>query len=452
MEEKNIIAIEIGSSCIKGAIGTYNSSGILTVQAVEEEQIADWDWVRYGAVINVEEVATLVTRIIRKIENRLSPRKVTTVYVGIGGRSFRSFSREIDQNYVEDVEFTEESISRLINEASQIPLADGEVLKVIPRQFVIDKTIVSQPKGTVGRSIHLSANVITCRQQCKRNLNRLFAEKLKMNVGGYHVRHTAIGEVVLTSDEKRLGCMLIDLGAETTAVSIYKNGNLQYMATIPLGSRNISRDITHLNYLPEKAEELKIAVGNASGVLSTNIGADSVDYTAVNNYVRDRAGEIIANIRQQLKYAQYLASDLSAGIIIVGRGSKLAGFNDRLANLTSMKIRTGSINIPQLRITDSRISPTDACDVLSVLYMAAISDAVECLTHYVPEQPQPEVDNEPDFEEKTSPEEEIEIKQPEKPKKAKGSGWISSKLGNLKKMVIDSMSDPEEDEDMKDDE
>ena len=51
MEEKNIVAIEIGSSKVKGALGQVSDKGIITVQAVEEEPFLEW--VRYGEVSNV---------------------------------------------------------------------------------------------------------------------------------------------------------------------------------------------------------------------------------------------------------------------------------------------------------------------------------------------------------------------------------------------------------------
>ena len=41
MEQKYIVAIEIGSSKIKGAIGSIDETGTLTVLAVEEEKVLD---------------------------------------------------------------------------------------------------------------------------------------------------------------------------------------------------------------------------------------------------------------------------------------------------------------------------------------------------------------------------------------------------------------------------
>lgn len=83
-------------------------------------------------------------------------------------------------------------------------------------------------------------------------------ERLRLSVNDIFVRPLVEADLVLYPEEKRQGCMLVDFGADTTTVSIYKNGVLNYLSTIPMGSRNITRDITALNYLEERAEELKI--------------------------------------------------------------------------------------------------------------------------------------------------------------------------------------------------
>lgn len=475
MEEKNIIAIEIGSSKVRGAIGNYSPSGVLTVQAVEEESMLEW--VRYGAVSNIEEVAVLVNRIIRKIENRVSPRKVTSVYIGVGGRSFCSLPREVDMQFAEDVEITDGIIDDLVREAAVSPYCDRELLEVVPREFYVDKKAVNRPKGTVGRSIRMSANLIVCRPSYKRNVDRLFNEKLKIGINGYMVRQLCMGDVVLTSEEKRLGCMLVDFGAETTTVSIYKHGRLQYMSTLPMGSRNITRDIMALNYLEERAEDLKRKVGNACGVSAENASSSNeVDFTEINNYVSHRSGEIIANIHKQLEYAHLSPGELSGGIVVVGGGSRLAGFNDCLAKKMTMRLRVGSVNLAEIRIPDSRISPTDACDVISVLYRAAVEGAQECLTSPEPERIVEEVVSQtyeqqvpesyrlnrtrqqyeyPAYQQSQSQPTVVEpqprpvepepapVPQPEppKPKKSKGSGWLASWRDRVAKMMTESEDD-----------
>lgn len=446
MEEKNIIAIEIGSSKVRGAIGTYSSDGVLTVNAVEEEPLLEW--VRNGTVSNVEEVASLVARIIRKIENRVSPRKVAAAYVGMGGRSFMSVPRDVEAEFPEEEEITDEIIERLMKDAALSPHADRELYQVVPRDFMVDKVSVARPKGTIGRSIRMSSNLIVSRPQPKRNIDRLFAEKLKIDIAGYSVRQLALGDTVLTREEKRLGCMLVDFGAETTTVSIYKDGHLQYLATLPIGSRNITRDIMNLHIVEERAEELKCTVGSVNPVAAT--GIEATDYTDVNNYVAHRAGEIIVNVREQLKYAGYKSTDLNAGIIVVGGGARLNGFNDRLASMLGMRLRTGSVNVSEVRIPDSRISAAEMADVISVMCSAAKNDPQECLTMTAASEPvaeQPEIRTEPVYRKEPEPESEEKNSAKEiKPKKERRS-WVEV----FKEKVARAMTEPEEDEDFRDD-
>lgn len=452
MEETNIIAIEIGSSRIKGALGSFSPSGILTVKAVEEEPLLDW--VRYGAVVNVEETSRLVNRIIRKIENRIVPQKIARAYVSLGGRSCCSTPRVIDRKFREEQEITDTVLHQLRDEVAETPLPDRDLFAVVPRQYIVDKREEKSPKGTMGSNIRFSANLITCRLTTKRNIDILFNDKLGLEIGGYEVRQLALGDLVLTNEEKRLGCMLVDFGAETVAVSIYKHGHLQYMATIPMGSRNITRDLTNLNYLEEKAEEMKIKYGNAASTVQSTQQLNGVDCTAVNNYVSHRAAEIIFNIRKQIDLAGFKNFDLPAGIIIVGRGAKLIGFNDRLASVTSMKLRTGAISSPDIRIVDSSISASDAADVISVLYKAAVHGAKECLTANVVElldDSDSTLITEATNEEVLEPVvEEIAVDSSNNTAKAKKKWWkIAS--DRLKDLIDDSYEDEDDDELLRDD-
>lgn len=443
MEEKNIVALEIGSSKIKGAVGRIDDLGVLNVHAVEEEPI--YDLVRNGVVSNVEEVANVAARILGRLEARMAPRKIVSVYLSIGGRSLGSMRCDVERQLPDEMEVTELLLRQLKNEAAQTDIADRELLEVLPREYLVDKVVAPRPRGTWGRNVRMNANLLTCRPQLKRNLDRIVTEKLQLKVNGYIVRQRAEGDLVLTDEEKRLGCMLVDCGAETTTVSIYKNGRMQYLATLPLGSRNITRDITKLNYLEEQAEELKREVGNAQGGAGMPSSMNSgVDVTAVNNYVSHRAGEIIANINAQIGYAGLKSADLPAGIILVGRGARLRGFSERLASVTGLKVHGGNIVVPQFVIADTRISPSDSVDVLSVLYAVALADGAECTV--VPE-PEYKPEEEPEYQPEPKPEPEPEpVSEPE-PKK-KGSSKKPSFFGGLGERIVKLLGENDEDDDV----
>lgn len=379
MEEKYIVALEIGSSKIKGAVGTVDSNGSLSVKAIEEEKLIDG--VRYGCIRNVAETANAVSNVITRLEQREAQRKVTGVYVSVGGRSLSSQIIEIERRLPTEMEITREMITDITNDALAYPLHERSVICVTPREFKVDNC-PTNPVGMMGSHISARLNLVSCRNQLMRNLHVVLDERLHLRVHETFVRQLAEADLVLFTEEKRLGCMLVDFGAETTTVSIYKNNVLQYLATIPMGSRNITRDITTLNHLEERAEELKIMGGNAlsSPEHATVYNQNGTDYSQINNYVAARAGEIIANISEQIKYARLTPEKLPGGIIIIGKGAKLNGFNARLESATSMKVRVGAPGT-HIRITDGRIQPSDAVDVISVLAAAAKCMPVqECMT------------------------------------------------------------------------
>ena len=60
------------------------------------------------------------------------------------------------------------------------------------------------------------------------------------------VAPTALAKAVLTENEMRSGCALVDFGADTTTISVYKNNILRYLSVLPLGGNTITHDITSL--------------------------------------------------------------------------------------------------------------------------------------------------------------------------------------------------------------
>ena len=391
MEQKYIVALEIGSSHIRAAVGTVNDDGALTLLAVEDEYAVEI--VRYGTIQNVEEVSNRVKSLMRKLENYQSihPRKIKGVYISIGGRSTTTTSRQVVRQYDVETAITAQIIAQINEEAKQCGLSDHSVIDVCPREFVVDNLECSNPVGTLGKSIRADINLITCKPKILRNFDIALSERQQLSIKGTYVRQNVIADLVVTTDEKKLGCMLVDFGAETTTVSVYKNGALHYLATLPIGSRNITRDIMATNLTEERADEVKRIVGDAINAEPKarqlhNFGADVVE---VNSYIRARAGEIVLNIIEQAKYAGYsISTDLPGGIIIVGGGAKLRGFNDLLAEQSGVTVRLGAIP-STIRISDPRLQSFDMIDIVALLNAAA-QNALEC-TEAAPA-PQPAVD------------------------------------------------------------
>lgn len=386
MEQKYIVALEFGSSKIKGAVGTYDASNTLTVLSVEEERLTGDELsgtVRYGLIQNVDKVAETVESIRRKLEGAptIAPRKIDSVYVSIGGRSLFAVSCEVVHQFTEERRITEDIVDMLKNEAKSLNTTGKEVLDVIPRSFSVDNTATINPVGMFGKLIKAQMMLITCKPAASRNLVRAVNERADLKINGYIVRPVAEANMVLTDDEKRLGCMFVDFGAESVSVAIYKGGVMVYLAVLPLGSRNITRDLMMLGNTEERADDIKRSAGNVEpyDASKRNKNPEQLDYTKINEIITARAGEIITNIIEQIRYAELTAADLPGGIVIVGGGAKLKGFTTMLSNQSKLKVRIGT-HSGLIRITDPRIHPDECVDVLSLLAEAArSSDLVDCM-------------------------------------------------------------------------
>ena len=361
------------------AVGKMYSDGHLNIIATEQEKGVES--VRYGILHNPEESSMRINRVLDKLQRKpaVAPLEITSLFVGLAGRSLRSISTDVDIALPEDTEITSDIVDNLRNKALSTAIDSSlEVIDAIPRSYMVGKRETRSPKGEIGSRISATYDLIVCRKELQRNLNRTLVDKVGVDIAGLVVTPLSTAQVLLTSEEKRLGCMLVDMGAETTTVSIYKDGSLRYLATLPLGGRNITRDITTLNLLEERAEDIKTNNGNA---MAREAGGQNMkDYrmSDVNNLIVARSEEIVANIVEQLKYADMKDSDLPAGLICIGGGSKLNGMLDLLSKQTSLTVRRGQL--PEyIRLEEIKAPTVEALQVSSVLYSgASVSDAV-CL-------------------------------------------------------------------------
>lgn len=383
MDDKYIVAIEIGSSKIRGALASIDPNGAINILAVQDERVVDS--VRYGHVKNVEEVSTKVDAICRKLENSraILPRKITGVYVGLSGYTIGASHASEVSRFDADTEIDNSIIEHLKGLITTSGSEGKDIYELLPYEFIIDNESTLNPVGRVGHSIKGTFSVIEGAPSIKNNLNRVFPERLNLTVNGYIVSALAQANMVLTPDEKQLGCMFVDFGCETTTVIIYKKGVLRYMATLPMGSRNITRDLMSLNNLEEQAESIKRAIGiSAADAPGRQSGQHSIEQPELGNYITARAGEIIANVIANIEYAGFTPADLPSGIVTVGGGARLKGLSDMITSQSGMKVRMGTAP-RSIRLSDTSISSDDITDVVALLLSAAERKPLDCLTSVV---------------------------------------------------------------------
>ncbi|MCH5329140.1 MAG: cell division protein FtsA [Coprobacter sp.] len=344
---KYIAAIELGTAKIVGIIGQKKEDGTLHVLAIEQEESSGC--IKRGCIQNVEETASRVKKIITKLGNRTTG-TIEQMYVGIGGQSVRTINHTVRKQLPEDTQVTEELIRTMHSEGRTFPVYNAEILKIVPNEYLLDNQLETHPVGIFCSDIEARLKLIVGRPSIRKNIARCLTERCKMPVAGYIVSAQATAAALLTEDEKNLGCALIDFGAGTTTLSIYKDNLLRYLITIPFGGRNITKDISSLNILDSEAENLKITFGSAinnSDMQKHELRIDGLDsskikYQDLCRIIEPRIEEIVENVHEQIDVSGY-ADQLARGIIITGGASLLRELPELLTQKTGMKVRRGSI-------------------------------------------------------------------------------------------------------------
>ena len=361
------ISLEIGSSAVKLAAASFDpdSPEAVSILAIEEEPLTN-NCVRFGRIQNVEDVKEQTLAALERLAARpeLKEYDIKGVYASLGGRSLMSYTKSASLEMPDERLIDEDIIERLRNDATADIPDSKEVLEIIPLGFRVNGISTPRPIGAYGSRIEASFTVVVCAPQNSLNISRVVEERLKLKICDWVVRPLAVADATLTVDDTKPGCMLVDFGAETTTVAIFKDQALRYVSTIPLGSAHITRDLASvLGITEDKAEAIKMRAANAyMGKQSTS--PDQIEIDAI---TQARVYEIVSNVAANIEYAGFKAADLRSGVVITGRGSKLRNMAQVVKDLCGMEVRTATLT-SAIKIADASITPSDNTDIISVAY------------------------------------------------------------------------------------
>ncbi len=372
-----MVAIELGSTRITGIAGQKNADGSLGILAYADEDARAC--IRKGVIFNIDKTAGAITSIINKLEAALDA-GISRVYVGINGQSLRTIKSTVGKNLDNDTRITLDIVDDLIRTDRNADIDSGlEILEVIPQEYKVGSGMQIDPIGVVSNHIEGRFLNIVAQASMKRQIERCF-ELAKTRIAGFFISPIEMSKAVLTEAELRSGCALIDFGAETTTVMVFKDHLLRHLVVLPLGGNNINKDICSLKIEECDAEELKIKYGKAYTEPSEFTNKESRTYTfgVDNNNISEnqlceiieaRQEEIISNMWYQIKLSGY-DDKLMSGIIITGGASAMNGLQTAIAKKTGIeKIRVASyINVPVESVTAELLSHNGRhCTLLGML-------------------------------------------------------------------------------------
>ena len=332
----NIVAgLDIGTGSIKALVAQRTKKDWEVLSFAEIPSFG----LRKGAVVNVEETAKNVQMILSGIERDCN-KKINSVFVNVGGsRLYVMPSDGIISVSRADQRISKEDTERVLQATRAINMPrNDEILDVVPKEFIIDdQRGIKNPVDLTG--IRLEAKVLLL---CifSPDFLKLTQSVLntKIQIDDVIPSPLAAANAVLTPQQKELGVALIDIGASTTSLAVFEEGDLIHLAVMPIGSANITNDIAiGLKTDVAMAESIKKQHGTCMlvsrerekqkpGVKKIEIfeKSSSLSFTKKNivDIVEPRVSEILDLVQKELKKINK-QQQLPGGIVLTGGGAKI---------------------------------------------------------------------------------------------------------------------------------
>lgn len=346
----NVIAgLDIGTSKVSAVLAKPSSSGVQILGV----GISPNSGVKKGVVVDIEGTAMAVKQAMDQLQH-MTNMEVGSVFINISGGHITLYkNRGVIAVTDEDREITEEDVRRVMQAARIFALPqEKEIIDIIPFQYIVDGyDEIRDPVGMFGTRLEIDASIVACNSTTLQNLIRS-VERAGLNIEGVVAEPLALGEVLLSKDEKELGALIIDVGAGKTEYSVFEDGTLKDSGFIPIGGDSITNDLAvGLRISFAEAEKLKKQYGvvkpeyaQQEAILVKGITDDSqrqVNIEDLCEIIEARVYEIFFLVNREL-IKSGIKERLSSGAVVTGGGvSFLKGSKEIAQEITGLPVRIG---------------------------------------------------------------------------------------------------------------
>ena len=355
------VSVDLGNSRIMMMAAERQADGTLKVLALETDETPA-ECIQHGIVKKPADVASLLAAMAKKLENRLELQlgkkyDINSFYTAVNGRSLRSLRGTVRRAFSASTEITQGELSLLRNDLRNEINTDKAIYSITNEEYIVDGEYVREPNGIVCREIAANYLIVLGRTDIQDNLAKCIDRAVQFSDVNYEtLAPIAMADAVLTNDDKREGVVHINFGATTTSVVVYQDGYLRHIAIVPFGGKHITNDLANeackLNISLTEAELFKMKYGSP---LASPDGKDLrikipskpgseprlILKSEMTKIIKARLAEIVDLCMVEVERSGY-ADQLRAGVVVTGGASRMADFEQFLAQETGASVRFGS--------------------------------------------------------------------------------------------------------------
>ncbi len=350
-KEKVVVGLDVGTTKVVALVGNVIDGMIEVIGMGRSESHG----LEKGVVVDIGRTISSIRKAVEEAEN-MADAKIDSVYVGIAGKHITSINNSGTVSISRpDRIITEDDVRRVVETAQAIQIPpESEMIHVIPRQYIVDgQDGITDPVGMTGTRLEVDVHIVTGSITAVHNLVRC-VESLGIGIKQIVLEPIASSLAVLSSAEKELGVILMDVGGGTTDISVFRGGDIWFSKVIPIAGEHITNDITVGLQTPiEEAELVKKmhgtalvdSVGEDDKIEVATIGGDEkklVSKKRLAKIIEPRVEELLDLAMQEVEDAGY--RDLvPAGLVLTGGTSLLNGLAEFATQRYDVPVRRGKI-------------------------------------------------------------------------------------------------------------
>jgi len=348
--QEHFVGIDIGTTAVRCIVGMYDANGSNQPSIIGHGE-AENQGMRRGAVVHVDEVAEAISKAVTEAE-RISGVPIRRPTVNVNGAHVGGINSEgviaisaANREIMHEDRLRVEEAATIVN----IP-PNREIVQFFAKNYTVDgQKNIKDPISMTGVRLEVEAHIVTGASTNMRNLDGAL-EKAGVAVNHHTVSGLAAAEAVMTRQQREAGTALIDIGAGTTNLIVFEDGEVQHVAILPIGGQHITNDLAiGLRTDIDIAEEVKIQHANVSGksakkdaTIKIKDKTHTFEYDLIEMVVESRVEELLEYVNKELQKIKR-AKKLPGGIIITGGTSKIKGIDDFAKEKLSLPARIGKL-------------------------------------------------------------------------------------------------------------
>ena len=344
MRKNTVVGIDIGSFHVKVIVTQVEKNGapphiIGTGSALSRGM-------RHGYIVNQHDTTESIRKAVEQAEKE-SGVKIDRAYVAIGGVGLEDMYSNGEAIVSRaNSQVTEIDMDNALAEAEariSRELLNRKIVHAIPVAYFLDgQKVLGRPLGMHGSKLEVEAMFVTVLEQ---HLNDWVSAIEAAGVETIDIMASPIAAslVTLTKQQKMVGCVLANIGAETISIVVFEENTPISLKVLPIGSTDITNDI---------ALELRVPLSEAEQLKRGVVVGSTLPQKKLDDIVAGKMREMFTLVQEHLKKINR-AGLLPAGIILTGGGSGIATLEDYARGALRLPSEISGLRLGEQRVRDA---------------------------------------------------------------------------------------------------